>query len=350
MLLGVFIASIAAIVSGACAGPALIDSTVADFESGSDLAPHEVSALEDQLELDPRDVPVRARLLGYYSDLARYYDQSARQRRREHILWLIEHAPESEILGAGELGVGTVESPEYYVEGKRTWLRHIERDPGNLKLLAHAASFLWLQDRDRARELLQRAQSQDSSNPEWASKLGNMYLLDARDRDGRANVEMASKALVQLERAYELSDEMDREFLLEGLAEAALAAGEHHKAREFAEIMLRNPEAGWDHGNRIHHGNLTLGQIALADGDLVGAKERLIMAAMTPGSPQLDSFGPNMLLAKELLERGETAVVLRYFELCSKFWDSEDARAQLASWSALVEQRIIPDFGGNLVY
>lgn len=350
MLLGVFIVSIAAIVSGACAGPALIDSTVADFESGSDLASHEVSALEDQLELDPRDVPARARLLGYYSDLARYYDQSAQQRRREHILWLIEHAPESEILGAGELVVDPCESPEGYVDGKRTWLRHIERDPGNLKLLAHAASFLWPQDRDLARELLQRAQSQDNSNLEWASKLGGMYLVDARDMDGRANVEMASKALVQLERAHELSDEMDREFLLGSLAKAALAAGEHHKAREFAEAMLRNPEAAWDHGDRIHHGNLTLGQIALADGDLPEAKERLIMAAMTPGSPVLDSFGPNMLLAKELLEQGETAVVLKYFELCSKFWNSEDARDRLASWSAVVKQGIVPDFGGNLDY
>ena len=350
MLLGVFIVSVSAIVSGACTGPAFVDSTVAEFESGSDLAPHEVSALEDQLELAPRDVAARARLLGYYSDLARYYDRSARQRRREHILWLIEHAPESEILGVGELDVDPFESPEGYVEGKRTWLRHIERDPGNLKLLAHAASFLWLRDRDLARELLQRAQSQDSSNPEWASKLGQMYLLDARDMNGRANAEIASKALLQLERAYELSDEMDREFLLEDLAKAAVAAGEHHKAREFAEAMLRNPEAGWSDGDRIHHGNLTLGQIALADGNLAEAKERLIMAAVTPGSPSLVSFGPNMLLAKELLEQGETAVVLQYFELCSKFWNSERARDKLASWSALVEKGLAPDFGGNLDY
>ena len=350
MLLGVFIVSVAAIVSGACAGPAFIDSTVADFESGSDLAPHEVSALEDQLELDPRDMHARTQLLGYYSDFARYHDQSARQRRREHILWLIEHAPESEILGEGELEVDPFESLDGYVEGKRTWLRHIERDPGNLKLLAHAASFVWLEDRDLGRELLQRAQSQDSSNPEWASKLGQMYLLDARDTNGRANVEIASKALVQLERAHELSDGMGREFLLTDLARAAVAAGEHQKAREFAESMLRNPEAGWDHGNRIHHGNLTLGQIALADGDVAEAKERLIMAGMTPGSPVLGSFGPNMLLAKELLEQGETTVVLKYFELCSKFWNSENARNQLISWSALVEQGIVPDFGGNLNY
>jgi hypothetical protein len=350
MLLSIFIVSVSAIASGAFAGPASADSSVAQFMSGSDLAPHEVSALEGQLKVDPRDISARVQLLGYYSGFARHRDRSARQRRLVHMIWLIEHAPESEILDAYGVDVDPFESPEAYVDIKHTWLRHIERDPGNLKLLAHAASFLGLADRDLAHQLLLRAQSQDSSNPEWASRLGQMYLLDARNINGRANVEVASKALVQLERAYELSDGVDREFLVPDLARAALAAGKHPRARELAESMLRNPEAGWDHGNRIHHGNLILGQIALANGYIGEAKSRLIMAAMTQGSPQLNSFGPNMLLAKELLEQGESAVVLEYFKLCSEFWNSEDARDQLASWSALATQGIVPDFGGNLDY
>ena len=39
-------------------------------------------------------------------------------------------------------------------------------------------------------------------------------------------------------------------------------------------------------------------------GDSLAAGKYLVEAAHTPGSPQLNSFGPNVTLAKELLEMG----------------------------------------------
>ena len=39
-----------------------------------------------------------------------------------------------------------------------------------------------------------------------------------------------------------------------------------------------------------------------------------------PGSPQLNSFGPIMSLAEELLEQGEPDTVLEFFAECRKFW------------------------------
>ena len=50
------------------------------------------------------------------------------------------------------------------------------------------------------------------------------------------------------------------------------------------------------------------------------ASRHLIESAQTEGSPVLCSFGPRMVLAKELLGRGETEVVLQYLKLCSAFW------------------------------
>ena len=108
--------------------------------------------------------------------------------------------------------------------------------------------------------------------------------------------------------------------------------------------MLGNDGKGGNLGNRIHHGHLTLGRIALAEGNLEEAKNRLLKAGETPGSPQLNSFGPKMDLAKALLERGETVVVLRYFELCSEFWDHDRAVAKLAEWTELAKTGRIPDF------
>ena len=114
--------------------------------------------------------------------------------------------------------------------------------------------------------------------------------------------------------------------------------------------MLSNDTEGWSLGNRIHHGHLTLGRIALAEGNVEEAKERLLKAGATPGSPQLNSFGPNMALAKDLLERGEPDVVVRYFELCSEFWNSDRAKEKLAEWTEQARAGSIPDFRANLNY
>ena len=78
------------------------------------------------------------------------------------------------------------------------------------------------------------------------------------------------------------------------------------------------------------------------------AKSHLIKAGNSPGSPQMDTFGPNMALARDLLLVGEREVVIEYFRLCRKFWDHE--RGQLELWEKQVEKGEIPAFGPNLVY
>ncbi len=67
----------------------------------------------------------------------------------------------------------------------------------------------------------------------------------------------------------------------------------------------------------------------------------LIESARTDGSPVLRSFGPRMILAKELLVQGETEVVLRYLKLCSVFW--KRGRDHLARWADRVEKGENPD-------
>jgi hypothetical protein len=48
-----------------------------------------------------------------------------------------------------------------------------------------------------------------------------------------------------------------------------------------------------------------LGRILLREGDIAGAKQELAGSAGTTGTPVERSFGPNMLLARELQEAGE---------------------------------------------
>ena len=78
------------------------------------------------------------------------------------------------------------------------------------------------------------------------------------------------------------------------------------------------------------------------------AKKRLLASDDSKGSPQMNSFGPNMQLAKALLEKGERDAVLEYFQRCGRFWKM--GQDQLAAWTAAVKKGEIPDFGANLNY
>jgi hypothetical protein len=55
-----------------------------------------------------------------------------------------------------------------------------------------------------------------------------------------------------------------------------------------------------------------------------------------------------MMLAKELLEKGERKSVLEYFDLCVKFWTGDNGK--LSQWRTAVQSGEVPDFGANLRY
>ncbi len=106
----------------------------------------------------------------------------------------------------------------------------------------------------------------------------------------------------------------------------------------------------WHRDPRIddarHHGNIILGRLALQEGDLQQAKERLLAAATGVRSPCLCSFGPNMQLAKELLELGEIAVIIEYLQLCQIFWHSEGPQVLIST----IQAGEHPYWGPNLYY
>jgi tetratricopeptide (TPR) repeat protein len=315
--------------------------------SGARLTAEEVKSLEMQIEKDPNDITSRTKLLGYYFH-KQFQDKSARKAKQKHILWLIMNSPESEVLATPYGQLDTFLDKEAYSQGKKAWTDQLKTKPANLKVLENSANFFLMHDRKLAEESLQKAQSLDMKNPKWPKKLGHVYSLGMMRKPLNAKKEAAGKALEQYEIAYKLSTDMERDYLLSELAKAALAADKSQKAKEYAEKMLSQNSPGWNYGNNIHYGNIILGKIALASNDIEQARKRLIEAGKTPGSPQLNSFGPSMSLANELLEKGEKDVVLEYFELCSKFWKSDSYLQRLDKWTIEVKEGKIPDFGPNL--
>jgi hypothetical protein len=157
-------------------------------------------------------------------------------------------------------------------------------------------------------------------------------------------------------------------------APAAYPAGDKTLAAAQANALLGMADeyrGDWNYGNAVHAANLVLGRIAADEGRINDARERLILsvtslpyalgpATRTPAegvslskasskaSPQMDTFGPDMSLARTLLVKGEREAVLKYLELCANFWKMDNGNLSL--WATEIKASRIPSFGPNLIY
>jgi hypothetical protein len=133
------------------------------------------------------------------------------------------------------------------------------------------------------------------------------------------------------------------------LTELAMQATEYGAASSLASERLdylksRNCKCNDD----VHRANIVLGLAAVRQGDVDRANQYLTAAGQVGSSPALSTFGPNMQLAKELLERGERDAVLGYLRECASFWSS--GRKDLDNWTNQITRGEAPDFGANVLY
>jgi len=316
----------------------------------------EAVALEAGLITNPDNLTARERLITYYFyQLIASRSSVLEEKREKHVFWLIEHHPESELAGSPEaeiMPMGFSGSIEGYGRGKQLWLLQVETYPDNQQILRNAARFLSLSDGKLAKDLLEKASALDPSDAETTSSLAQSYDHERMESTSPENkAALAKKSLSLRERALEKTPGEQRFYELGPAAKSALEAGEPEKAKQYASELLESApkfKNDWNYGNALHEGNIVLGRIALQRGDIARAKEHLLAAGQTPGSPQLDSFGPNMTLAKELLEKGERDTVLNYLQSCAKFWKMSGDK--LRTWSATIKGGGTPDFGANLYY
>lgn len=163
--------------------------------------------------------------------------------------------------------------------------------------------------------------------------------------------ERYDRAMTELTNAV---NEEARFYALGYAAKESFNVGKIEDARKYAQELMtylakyQKSETNWDFGNAIQDTNIVFGRIAMREGRIEDAKRYLIGAGKSPGSAVMDSFGPNMSLAKDLLQKGERDVVLEYFDLCRKFWSFHNDK--LDEWSQDVKAGKIPNFGANLVY
>jgi hypothetical protein len=167
-------------------------------------------------------------------------------------------------------------------------------------------------------------------------------ILEVSTPDGR---------LRRAERELGAASASERVYHLGHAAKAAFDLGDFDKAARYTDELERlaaSSPRDWNYGNAIQDVNLIRGRLALRAGKKDAAKAFLLAAGRSPGSPQMDSFGPNMSLANDLLQAGERDVVIEYFDLCRVFW--RDGHPQLDQWTTDVRAGKTPQFGANLIY
>ena len=131
--------------------------------------------------------------------------------------------------------------------------------------------------------------------------------------------------------------------VLADLAKSSLSAGITEKAKAYAERLLNTSSTA----DSVHAGNQILGRIALNAGEIDKAGKYLVASGKTSGSPSLNSSGPSMLLAKELLEKGQKEAVLEFLDHCATYWNKGASNPEklIRDWKAIIQAGGIPDFG-----
>jgi len=331
------------------------------LKEGGKLNADQFLKLDARLQSDTTNLPDRLRQIGYFYQQAGMDGRISDGPGGKALVGLVEHHPTFEL--AADLTSAVL--PPAFDDVARQWLAVAAANPTDAAIAGNAGVFLTnvtshfqTKHIGEGKVLLLKAHQLDPQNPRWPRQLARAHapLLDIKTP---GTVEIATRdacrtGLNYLEVAYDLTDEKTRvtagqkgEFFLLEMAEMALAANESPRAKAYASDLLQSlddttAKTNWNYGNAVYNGNLILGHVALAEGNIPEAKKFLLAAARTPGSPQLNSFGPNMSLAEQLLMKGEKQVVLEYIELCRKFWKRGGAR--LDELKKAVEQGTKPKF------
>ncbi len=205
--------------------------------------------------------------------------------------------------------------------------------------------------------LLLAALEKDPKGP-WAAYVtmkfaGLQYEARSLDADGRAALYGASLSYLKPARdtlAIALQTNPQDKYIQDLLniisQEVSLASLEAGldlaviKSNAESALASNTDTQSCHYGNTIYDQHSLLGRIAVREGNIEEAKKQLLAAGRTPGSPQLNSYGPDFILARELAEKGEFDTVLEFLDLVERFWAKGK---QLEEWRKQLRAGQVPD-------
>ncbi len=305
--------------------------------------------IEEYLRNTPDD-PLQRSILALYYFASAHKDQSLRPKKIRNILWMIEHCPRLAIMSHPAFRINPLlEGKDAYQKGAVLWETHRQENPSNAVIAANAASYFLTSEKEKAETCYLKARELDPENPVYAWNLANLYFQPAGVLEG-IEPEAARKALPHYKDAYRLSDLTTRSRRLPTLVKAAWYAGDFGQLQIFAadmKQMLKSDPKG-NQGSLIFWANTADGLLAVHRGNYREAADCLLKSAETPGSTKLNSFGPNMLLARAVLEHGDKESVLKFFTRCERFW--KIGKKQMERWAKDMRLGDMPNFGAHLYY
>ncbi|PYR89060.1 MAG: hypothetical protein DMF84_25470 [Acidobacteria bacterium] len=144
------------------------------------MTPEQVVQLEAAVARNPEDLGSREKLLLYYGYRERKLDAGEMAARREHVLWTIDHHPESELAGSWGMRLFTTNKdpnpdPDGYAQAKQLWLAQIGRDHPPVHVFVNAAHFFETADKPLAEANWLKAAEREPGK--WSPELGRLYAF-----------------------------------------------------------------------------------------------------------------------------------------------------------------------------
>jgi len=290
--------------------------------------------LEADLRSHPDNIDDRLSLIGYYSWNGR--TPGDRLRLRTHVLWMIDNHPEHPATAEPALR-DLPDDPDGNVQILEVWTKNLEIHKDDYNVLKNAEKFFFSRNPSTAEALVRRLGEKDPSNRTWPNELAKLYSMfgipDYPSKDPAETATEAYKRVLELTR-----DPHSRESLAGDMAEADFKAGNLSGAAALARIHLQSSDR-----SAIQRANTLLGRVALRSDDMSSAKQYLLDSGKPDVGRYVSLSGPTMILAKELLEKGQRDIVVEYLEECLTLWPhGEDI---LRIWISDIQNGRTPDFG-----
>jgi beta-lactamase regulating signal transducer with metallopeptidase domain len=141
-----------------------------------ELEPSDVGALEQQLSRSPEDFAARLKLIAYFTRADRLDAPDSRSRKIDLLLWLVEHRPDSEILGSPYAILSQADlMPDQLLQAQQWWAAATGPGQTDARIFWNAANFNQQVDRPSYIAFLERAVALAPDNQHYAVPLGLLY-------------------------------------------------------------------------------------------------------------------------------------------------------------------------------
>ena len=313
--------------------------------SGSAMTNIDIKNLEKRLASNTDDLDAHTIVLGYYFA---HNTGGTNLEQMRHILWVIQHHPESEVAGSSLCMPPPIIEPVNTNAVKKAWQEQISRHPKCAAVFANAGSYLSIILDKHATNLLMQAHILEPQNPKWLALLGENYKFQISTHHlGRQQIienhQYASKSFDFYDRALRLTkDTRERTTLLSELVPIAFTAERFEVAQKYAVLLLnlaqQHPKQSfYSLANPIGH--TILGKLELRNGHIEQANQHLLKSSEVE-KVLSDRLLPDVSLARELLKAGQRKPVIEFLTRCKRFC----RRAELDDWISEIDRGLMPDF------